>query len=518
MPEYLAPGVYAEEISTGPVPIEGVSTSVTGLVGPTPRGPVQPRLVTSWLEFQLWYGSLPDPASPYAYTMWAAQGFFANGGQLLYMARVCGGGGTSSSLALAGPSPLNVGSAGPGDLDDHIFVRVAAASNGDPTRVRITVLFYNTVPPLPLVDPLSRAQADLRNANRREPDLTEDFDGLLPTDIVPALHGSTLITGSFNGTAALPTVAGFAPLIGSAPGAAPVLNDYTGDATLSLTQRTGLAGLAGIDQISLLCVPDSPVVVDVDDELRIQCEQLRDRFAVLQLPWGEGNPGAIVPPLSSEYAAVYYPWIRVQDPVSGSGVLVPPCGHVAGIYAATDDQRGVHKAPANVTVSGILTTDLPNGQTPLEYTISQGDQEILNPLGINCFRDFRASLLGCRVWGARTLSADPQWRYINVRRLYIFVEQSVIRGTQWVVFEPNDEVTWARVERSVTEFLNGVWKSGALMGTTADQAFFVRCDRTTMTQDDIDNGRLVCLVGMAPAKPAEFVIFRFSQMTDQASS
>ena len=293
MPEYLAPGVYAEEISTGPVPIAGVSTSTLGLAGPTPRGPVQPRLVTSWLEFQLWFGTLPDPSSPYVNTIWAAKGFFDNGGQLMYMARVCGAGGTQASLTLPGPTPLEVVSAGPGDLDDHVFVRVAPAINRDPTRVRITIFYYEIVPPLPLVDPIAIDQTALRNANRREPDLVEDFDGLLPTDIVSTLNGSTLITGSFGGgTPALPTIPAppdaahpgiltCTPLTGSAPGAAPVLADYTGDGTLSLNARTGLSGLASISDISLLCVPDSPDVVDVDGELQIQCEQLQDRFAIL---------------------------------------------------------------------------------------------------------------------------------------------------------------------------------------------------------------------------------------------
>ena len=381
-------------------------------------------------------------------------------------------------------------------------------------------MFYATPPPVPLVDPLLRDQPSLRDPNRREPDLLEDFDNLLATDIEPVLHGSTLITAAFSGSPpALPTFpAAFAPLTGGDPGSAPVLADYIGDPTKPLTARGGLAGLAAVDEISLLCVPDEPTVAGIDDEMRIQCEQMRDRFSILQVPQAEADPGNILPPFASTYAAIYYPWIRVLDPATGATLLVPPCGHIAGIYAATDDQRGVHKAPANVPVSGILSADLPGDQKPLEFTISKGDQEILNPLGINCIRDFRASLLGCRVWGARTLSSDPQWKYINVRRLYIFVEQSVSKGTQWVVFEPNDEITWARVTRSVANFLTGVWRSGALMGTTPDEAFFVRCDRTTMTQDDIDNGRLVCLVGMAPAKPAEFVIFRFSQMTAQATS
>ena len=519
MPEYLAPGVYTEEISTGPVPIEGVSTSTTGMAGPTPRGPVRPHLVTSWLEFQLWYGALPDPASPFAYTVWAAKGFFDNGGQRLYMARVCGAGAQPASLGLAGPTALTIQSAGPGALAGQLFVRVAQPTRPDPTRVRINVVFYATPPPTPLVDPLARDQASLRDPNRREPDLLEDFDNLLATDIEPILHGSTLITAAFGaGSPALPSMAAFAPLTGGNDGAAPVLADYIGDPTKPLTQRSGLAGLATVDQLSLLCVPDEPQVPGIDEEMRIQCEQMQDRFAILQVPEGQADPGSILPPFASSYAAIYYPWIRVLDPATQATLLVPPCGHIAGIYAATDDQRGVHKAPANVEVAGILTTDLPGDQKPLEFTISKGDQEILNPLGINCIRDFRASLLGCRVWGARTLSSDPQYKYINVRRLYIFVEESVSKGTQWVVFEPNDEITWARVVRSVSNFLIGVWRSGALMGTTPDEAFFVQCDRTTMTQDDIDNGRLVCLVGMAPAKPAEFVIFRFSQMTGQAAS
>ena len=527
MPEYLAPGVYTEEISTGPVPIEGVSTSTTGMAGPTPRGPVPARLVTSWLEFQLWYGGLPGPASPFAHTVWAAKGFFDNGGQRLYMARICGEGAELATLDLAGPTTLTIQSAGPGALTGQLFVRVAAPTqrdpadnkNPDPARVRISIAFYVTPPPTPLVDPLHRDQTSLRDPNRRDPDLLEDFDNLLVTDIGPVLHGSTLITAAFDaGQPALPSIAPFTPLAGGKDGATPVLADYIGDPTKPLNKRSGLASLATVDEISLLCVPDEVKVVGISEEIRIQCEQMRDRFAILQVGEGQADPGSILPPFASSYAAIYYPWIRVIDPATQATLLIPPGGHMAGIYAATDDQRGVHKAPANVEVAGILTADLPGDQKPLEFTISKGDQEILNPLGINCIRDFRASLLGCRVWGARTLSSDAQWKYINVRRLYIFVEESVSKGTQWVVFEPNDEITWARVARSVSNFLTGVWRSGALMGTTPDEAFFVRCDRTTMTQDDIDNGRLVCLVGMAPAKPAEFVIFRFSQMTGQATS
>ena len=164
----------------------------------------------------------------------------------------------------------------------------------------------------------------------------------------------------------------------------------------------------------------------------------------------------------------------------------------------------------------MLTRDLDATRKPLEFTVTKGQQDILNPRGVDVIRDFRHHQRGIRVWGARTMSTDTQWKYVNVRRLFIFVEQSIDRGTQWVVFEPNDETTWARVTRSIENFLISVWRSGALMGTTQEEAFFVRCDQTTMTQDDIDNGRLICYIGIAPVKPAEFVIFRISQKTIEA--
>jgi phage tail sheath protein FI len=551
MPQYFAPGVYAEEISTGPVPIEGVSTSTTGIVGPTPRGPLHPRLVTSWLEFQLWYGGLTELGASsafttsagqgFAYTTWAVNGFFANGGQELFMARIVGDQAPNpmpnpappppspAALDLAGPTTLTISSVGPADLTNQIFVRVADPTlrdpadptKPDPTRKRISFVFYDVAPPVPLVDPLSLLSADLRNPNRRDPMITEDYDNLQAGDIEVALSASTLVTAAFAaGQPALPNSLAFTPLAPGSYGYPLVDLNYIGDETKPLDQRTGLAALATLDEVSLLCVPNE--VTDptgtITGEVRIQCELLKDRFAVLQVPAGQSDPASIFPPFASSYVGLYYPWLTVVDPVSQATMQVPPGGHIAGAIAATDDARGVHKAPANVAVAGILLNDLPGNIKPLEYTISKGDQEILNPRGVNAIRDFRTSGLGIRIWGARTLSSDAQWRYINVRRLFIFVEQSVIRGTSWVVFEPNDEFTWARARRSIGDFLTSVWRSGALVGATPDEAFFVRCDATTMTQDDIDNGRLICLVGMAPAKPAEFVIFRFSQITGQPTS
>jgi len=178
-----------------------------------------------------------------------------------------------------------------------------------------------------------------------------------------------------------------------------------------------------------------------------------------------------------------------------------------------DREQGVHLAPANEVVQGLSATDPSSGLEPLSHILGKVEQDVLAPRGINVLRDFRGNGRGIRVWGARTMSADSDWKYVNVRRLFIFIEQSIDRGLQWVVFEPNSEQTWTRVCQSIINFLRTVWRNGALMGITDDQAFFVRCDRTTMTQDDIDNGRLICLIGVAPVKPAEFVIFRIMQKT-----
>lgn len=268
--------------------------------------------------------------------------------------------------------------------------------------------------------------------------------------------------------------------------------------------RKGLTAFKEIEDISIIYAPNSYDVPGLVDEMISHCEQLRYRFVILDAKQGlsdvsnsdldprSGNP--------TDYAAFYYPWIKVINPETGLAQLMPPGGYVAGIYARSDTERGVHKAPANEVV---------RGASDLEFQIMKGEQDILNPRGVNVIRAFSGR--GILVWGARTLSSNTLWKYINVRRLFIYVEASIERGTQWVVFEPNDERLWARVKATITQFLTGVWRSGALMGSTPEQAFFVKCDRSTMTQDDIDNGRLVCIIGIAPVKPAEFVIFRIAQ-------
>jgi phage tail sheath protein FI len=270
--------------------------------------------------------------------------------------------------------------------------------------------------------------------------------------------------------------------------------------------RTGIQALEDIDEVSICMVPNVWSAT-VRSALITHCELLKDRFAIVDPQDGLSIEGirAAREPIDTKYAAIYYPWLLVRDPLSRRNVGVAPSGHMAGIYARTDVERGVHKAPANVVVRGIAE---------LAQDVTKREQDMLNPRGINALRSFPN--LGMRVWGARTLTSDQSWKYINVRRLFIFVEESIDEGTQWVVFEPNDEPLWARVRQSVSNFLLSVWRSGALAGATPDEAFYVVCDMTTMTQDDLDNGRLICEIGIAPVFPAEFVIFRIQQKTREA--
>ena len=273
-------------------------------------------------------------------------------------------------------------------------------------------------------------------------------------------------------------------------------------------KRTGIQALEDIDEISI-CMAPGIWASTVHSALIQHCEILKDRFTILDPQDNLSIDGIreFREVIDTKYAALYYPWIEVRDPSVKRNVYVAPSGHMAGIYARVDVERGVHKAPGNEVIRGI---------TKISQDVTKREQDLLNPKGINALRFFPGR--GNRVWGARTLSSDSSWKYINVRRLFIFVEESIDEGTQWVVFEPNDEPLWARVRQTITNFLTTVWHSGALQGRKPDEAFFVKCDRTTMTQEDIDNGRLICVIGIAPVKPAEFVIFRIQQKTQDTQT
>lgn len=287
------------------------------------------------------------------------------------------------------------------------------------------------------------------------------------------------------------------------------VEDYVGE---DRPTRTGLAALDECGDASLIAAPgasaDETLGRGVMQALVRHVEQHRHRFAVLDAirGWSIDAVRQLRRDFDSSRAALYYPWVLVDDPLAGPWqrrrLVLPPSGFICGIYARVDATRGVHKAPANEII---------RSARGLETRITARQQEIVNPEGINCLRSFRWR--GPVVWGARTLSSDPEWKYINIWRYFLYLEQSIKRGTQWTVFEPNGEPLWNRVRQAVEMFLYNEFRIGALQGEKPEEAYFVRCDRTTMTQDDIDNGRLICEIGVAPLRPAEFVIFRIGQKT-----
>jgi phage tail sheath protein FI len=396
MPEYLAPGVHADETDGGRRPISGVATGIAGLVGVAERGPTTPSLVTSWAEFQKTFGGFIDRpafATPYWRLPYAVRGFFENGGKRLYVARV---------------------------LDA-------------------------TVPAAP-----------------------EDLAAVVGDSADPKAG-------------------------------------------------TGLSALMAISDISLMAVPDDVVAPAFADALLDRCDVSRDRIAIVNDASGSSDLSVVARHRDTAFGALYYPRLHVPAPHLSLGfAVVPPCGHVAGVLAQTAVASGSPHAAAVLAASGLIADGHPSGVEALDRNLSATEADQLVPHGVNAIRNFRNGGRGVRVWSARTMSSDPQWKYVHVRRLFIFLERSIAQGLQWVVFEPNTLPTWMAVRTAITNFLRERWRDGALLGRTDDEAFFVRCDRSTMTQDDIDNGRLVCMVGVAPVRAAEFVIFRIGQWTADA--
>lgn len=525
MPEYLSPGVYVEEVDTGNKPIEGVSTSTVGFLGLAERGPRKPTLVGSFSEYARTFGKYINTG----YMPYAVEGFFQNGGKRCFIARVAPADAATASTTLGG---VTVHANGPGDWPNGrlaIKADVAGSTNpnapaGSPALYRLSVFYWDSSVSLPTGGPIDpTVAANLTNPAYRAPTMAETFDNLSvdPNSAnfseVLINNVSDLITVASPAGAAAPTLPTYTVFSNGTAGSAVTLTDFEGDPQAEPGTETGLLALGLVDEISILCCPDEHgqpggLEGQLTNPLVQQCENLRYRFAILQSAQNPGPASAHYPPAAalSKYAGYYTPWLTILDPVSQKPRTIPPCGHLAGIYARSDDDRGVHKAPANEPING-LYSDPQNPAAGLQSQINKAQQDFLNPRGVNALRYFPGR--GNLVWGARTTSPDPDWKYINVRRLFIFIEKSIDQGTQWVVFEPNDAPLWARVVRSVSDFLTRVWMDGMLQGATKEQAYFVRCDRTTMTQADIDNGRLIILVGIAPVKPAEFVIFRIGQWT-----
>ncbi|MGI8683972.1 MAG: phage tail sheath family protein [Acidimicrobiales bacterium] len=497
---YLAPGVYVEEVSGGSRPIEGAGTAVAAFVGLAEKGPFNtPTLCSNWTQFVNTFGGFTEGC----YLAHAVYGYFLNGGGNSFIVRIGGE---------DGAAPVSQAELGTGPDAKLNGYRISALEPG-PAGNDITV---ETQEQTGEGVPDDTFKMIVKKGGKVE----ETFDNLTPKktkqNAVTVVNAQSKLirleeirTGPIEkvGRATVALSGGTAPTPSRLRA-----DDYVGDPA----DRTGFGGLETIDTVTMVSVPDlmsAYIAGQIDSEgvqavqlgMIAHCEQMGDRMAILDPPpnlnaqqvreWRVDKAG-----YDSKYAALYWPWIKVADPATGSTTFVPPSGHMAGIWARTDATRGVHKAPANEVVRGAIT---------LEFACTRTEQELLNPEGINLVKAFPGR--GIRVWGARTLSSDPEWRYLNVRRLFNYLEKSILNGTDWAVFEPNDWMLWSALKRNISSFLSLSWRSGALFGLTPDQAFFVKCDEETNPPEVIDAGQVICEIGVAPTKPAEFVIFRLSQ-------
>jgi phage tail sheath protein FI len=507
---YLSPGVYPADVDRGPRPIEGVNTSVPAFIGFTEKGPVnEPTLVTSWLQFEDTFGEfLPGAFLPYC-----VFGFFGNGGETCYVLRLPTSRDTGRSALAPGRAvaelPARKPSAGPSLL-------VTAKLEGDAGAAISVEVREGAADDFTLIAHYGTEEEVFSN-------VTLGLDG--ETTITTVNEESRLLQLEVMSSSAkladrIP-VRGIYPLNLPRPSALKEidvsLRTFRGD----VTEREGIGGLEVIEEITIVAAPDlmSAYLAGVlhMDGLRAaqsaiiaHCENMGDRVAILDSPpgltplqiakWRRDEAG-----YDSKYAALYYPWIETVN-AEGKPLMLPPSGHVAGIWARVDRERGVHSAPANELVHGALGLGMP---------VSNREQDILNPMGINCIREFPGR--GIRIWGARLLSSDPAWRYINVRRLFNYIEESIREGTQWVVFEPNGPLLWGQVTLAVSAFLRSVWRGGALLGAAEEDAFYVKCDEELNPPEMRDQGQLIIEIGIAPVKPAEFIVFRISQWAGGAA-
>ena len=549
MPNYLTPGVYVEEIPSQSKPIEGVGTAVAAFVGLAPGGPINQAVkIANWTQFTRTFGDRLEPKNgPFmegAYLAHAVYGYFHNGGGSCYVTRI----GVKEDAVGQAALPLGAG-------DGREAYRAIARDGVDgPVKVEIEeekatadAAATKDVKPASAGD----KAADAKGADEPQPrkgtgagagggpektyrlvvvagSTREEFSGLTTrsgeSNIVTKVNKQSKLITLEDRSAALPEL-DRVPATGSyelgivaGDGREVTSTGLEGD----VANRTGIGGLAAIDEITMLCVPDlmalqsngdTAMVKDVQSKMIAHCEGAADRMAILDAPKGMkpqqiGDWRMDVAGYDSKFAALYYPWIEVMDPLSGgkTPMLVPPCGHVAGVWARSDNTRGVHKAPANEVLLAV---------NDLEFQVTGDEQANLNKNGINCIRSFSGR--GIRIWGARTLSSDPEWRYINVRRLFNYISESIMEGTQWAVFEPNDQRLWMQLKIAATNFLTRTWRSGALFGATPGEAFYVKCDAETNPPDLVEAGQVTVEIGVAPVKPAEFVVFRISQFQIQAA-
>jgi len=535
---YQTPGVYVEEMPPGSRPIEGVGTSVAAFVGFAEMGPRnKPTLITNWSQFVDKFGSFHEGY----YLAYSVYGYFANGGGTCYVVNV------APSLAPQTVVPTALDGASKPSFEIYA-VRQGLRLSG----ISVEITYGDGQPALPPPPPAEEAKpaegapaakpprppARAEGAGKA-PDPTTPFRLQVKRggDVLESFEGATMdrdgrtyVETMVNGVSQfvwlnMPTTKGAlvpAPRAGTfelrTPAPAP-LQIGAADFVGKVQDRSGIEGLEAVDEITIVCAPDlmsayRKALVGDDALLGLQkamlthCENMQDRVAILDAP-PDLDPQEMLEwrnktMIDSSYGALYYPWIKVLDPLDPTGkklLSIPPSGHMAGIWARTDSERGVHKAPANEVVRGAVD---------VAASITHGEQGLLNPKGVNCIRPFGTR--GIRVWGARTLSSDAAWKYVNVRRFFNYIEESIQQGTQWVVFEPNDFGLWQRIKRDITSFLLRSYRDGALFGATQDQAFYVKCDEETNPPDVIDAGMVVIEIGMCPVKPAEFVVFRVTQL------
>lgn len=521
---YTTPGVYVEEVPSSSGTLTAAATAVAAFVGFTAKAPpiddpindpkgLKPRMVTSWTQYEALYGGFaPGIMLPHS-----VYGYFNNGGSIAYIVRIP----HTTPAEESGTLSIAAGDRKPAvefatvEPNAAISVSVAHEPKGDdkaaPPTFTVTILEEGERPEVIQGVTLKPGPRDLQTVFKDHPRVKVatkvDVDALV-NDL------ATLQPGTWAIEPAPPTT---------------VLPDGT-DFAGNSAKREGIDGLVIAEEVTMVMVPDlctaarrvaddGTVSYDqtmwqtVQLALINHCEGQGNRMAILDAPPGKNaqqiKEWRTAVGYDSQFAALYYPWISVNNPAATNGdktIMVPPSGHIAGIWARNDNTRGVWKAPANEIVRGALS---------LEQNITAAEQGTVNLDGVNCIRGFGTR--GIRVWGARTLSSNTDWQYINVRRLFNMVETAIMDGTQFAVFEPNDQKLWEGLKRTVSSFLRGLWRDGALFGATAEQAFYVKCDAETNPPESIDQGKVIVEVGIAPVKPAEFVIFRIAQIKETSA-
>ncbi len=568
MAEYLSPGVYVEEFDSSAVPMEGVSTSTAGFIGMAEKGAVvgTPTFVSSFAEYTRQFGGFlaENTHGANRFLPYAVEQFFANGGSRCYVMRVAP---EDATLATATRGCIAFSAKNPGKWGNSVKVSAWAVANAKTNVVaseedsvtgavtyqfknasefsvgdivalvadgkvtgynRIALLQGNTVSfeaaiETEIVDAAILPSKTIESVNVNLEiacgEAVESYEGLslniASADFIDnRLVKSLLVSVS---TTVLEEICPFMQALAGDAGAAKVSFSLAGGADgdckkaddslylgggIAPGKRTGLVAFEEISNVSIMAIPGvtSPTV---QLALVAHCENLASRFAVLDMPADASTPAELLQHraiVDSNYAAMYHPWVQVFDKSAKKPAYIPPSGAICGVYARSDATRGVHKAPANEVV---------NNCTGLSCLYNKGEQDVLNPAGVNLIRALPGQ--GIRVWGARTCTSNALWKYINVRRLFIFLEESIKANTNWAVFEPNDSVLWARVEQTIVSFLRDMFRAGALVGDSEADAFFVRIGHETMSASDIANGKLICEIGVAPSRPAEFVIFRITQ-------